>query len=270
MTSDEIIIVDNIPVDVCNQIIIQSVKYAVISIPFTFNRMDITDLTRKIANIAKGKIAEGLFRHFALTKNIPVDFNTCQTPFYQADKRDFILYGDEWDIKNNYIFHDGFTMSANDYLELPALIPDRGKWDQWSKRNEVLIPASKEVKFLFTFLKSADLKNKQKFLNIELKPEQQKFLDELYQTYKGKFQKSEPFTEDWFWNNFYKYGQGHVKFEHRPALVITGFAGNSEWKYFIESSDGINKYLNKTLVTKIKNRVATVKDLPAFVGLMRQ
>jgi hypothetical protein len=44
------------------------------------------------------------------------------------------------------------VLRSQDYLDLPALIPFRGDWDQWAKKNECLHrPETKSVCFFIFF-----------------------------------------------------------------------------------------------------------------------
>ena len=156
MFENEVIVVNRIPHSEYRIIVVHALEYAILSIPFTYDRMEIPDLQRKILNIAKGKIAEGLFQYFCTQNDIPADFKSCETPFYQADHRDFILIGKEWDIKNNFLYHQGIVLNDHHYVDLPALIPNRGNWDQWGKR---LIQKSNQTSatgFVFTYLNHKD------------------------------------------------------------------------------------------------------------------
>ena len=74
----------------------KSVSYALISLPYTINRMRLRDIQSRITNIVEGKISEKLFIHFCEQNEIPVQTEKCQTPFYLPDKRDFILGREEW------------------------------------------------------------------------------------------------------------------------------------------------------------------------------
>ena len=55
-----------------DRLVSTSVQYAVISLPYTINRMDLRDPISRITNIAKGKISEKLFIHFCHVNDIPV------------------------------------------------------------------------------------------------------------------------------------------------------------------------------------------------------
>ena len=94
----------------------ESVRYSLISLPYTINRMNLLDIESRITNIAKGKISEKIFLHFCDLNEIPVKTKNCETPFYLPDKRDFILGREEWDIKNNFLRHDGDILLTEDYL----------------------------------------------------------------------------------------------------------------------------------------------------------
>ncbi len=128
-----------------NRFIVDSVRYAIISLPYTINRMSLRDIQSRITNIAKGKISEKLFLHFCDQNEIPVQTEKCKTSFYEPDKRDFILGREEWDIKNNFLRHDEAILSSGQYLKLPALIPNRGNWDQWSKKDKCRQATGSEV-----------------------------------------------------------------------------------------------------------------------------
>ena len=188
MNESEIIIVDGIPNEEYDKLIETCVRYAIISLPFTVDRMRIPDERARALNIAKGKIAENLFEFFCNSNNIVANFKICSTPFWTVDNRDFTLNNDEWDIKNNFIYHNGDLLTQYNYTDLPALVPNRFNGDQWTKRLIKQFPASNDVDFLFTFLKGTDLTNGQRgeyFLEILISDEQVSFLRGLYTKYKG-------------------------------------------------------------------------------------
>ena len=77
MNENEVIIVDGISNADYDSLIMDCVKYAIISLPFTVDRIGLHDSEKRALNIAKGKIAEATFiqilifaqRHFGpLTK----------------------------------------------------------------------------------------------------------------------------------------------------------------------------------------------------------
>lgn len=291
MIEKDIVIVDGI-IDADYDALIEScVKYAIISLPFTVDRMAIPDEKQRALNIAKGKIAESLFQYFCNKNQIFPDFNTCSTPFWTVDNRDFLLNGIEWDIKNNFIYCPNNLYHGN-YIDLPALIPNRFNGDQWTKRDERLIANSNGVNYLFTFLKNASLVNGQRtneFLEIVLTQGQQNFIRNLYAQYKGLPQKSLPYTEDWFWSEMSKLGTHELfKLNFRPQLVITGYADSSLWqnfkdtgpydrhnnwqtfrqpRWYTKTAKGSCNFLNGTLWTTITNSTLPVENLKAFIDL---
>lgn len=269
MQENEVIIVNGLPEHTYRQIVEKAIGYALISIPFTFNRITLDRLEQRIMNIAKGKTAEYIFRFFCLKNNVPADFETCATPFYKSDKRDFILAGAEWDIKNNFIYHkrDGLTEDQR-YTSLPALVPCSYAGDQWDKRAHVCFENSGELRFLFTFLKNADEKGKQKsFFELLLTAEQKNFLTNLYRQYEGnRSPKEEPFTEASFLQQL-NFTTTNFHLHHHPHLVITAWAGKDHWHLFKESGEGPRTYSEGLLKTRINNRVAMVQELPSFLSL---
>lgn len=293
MKKNEVIIVDGIPQHIYDSLINACVKYAIISVPFTINRMAIADHKKRALNIAKGKIAEHLFQYFCEINHIPVDFKSCETEFWTVDNRDFILDGKEWDIKNNFIYTENEVFKGN-YTDLPALIPNRFKGDQWSKRLHQKLLGTNGVVFLFTFLRNAT-KNRQGesgFLEINLTDSQLELLRTLYAKYGGIAQTKEPFSEERFWEEMNKRGQQPLfRLNSRPHLVITGYADadlwnqfrdtgpndvDGNWKDFLKpfwyskAATGSCSFLEGTLWTKITNATLPVFFLKPFSGLFPQ
>ena len=262
MRENEVIIVNSIPDEEYDKIIINSVKYAIISLPFTIDRMELKNIYDRIRNIAKGKIAEGVFNFFCKANRINVDDSQCVTPFFKRDRRDFILSNYEWDIKNNFVKHPGQLFSGN-YTELPALIPNRYKHDQWSKRDELFHDGLKGVRFLFSFMK------KRTIYAIELSNKQQNFVRRLYKRFQGHPQDNMPFSIKDFWEIMKDKNEGkefEVKIVDRPYLVITGYAGQKEFGLFREH-DKYSSYLKGAFRTKINNQGTLIRNLPSFASL---
>jgi len=291
MSESEVIIVDSIPEDVYFSLIEKCVRYAVVSLPFTVDRMKIGDETQRIRNIAKGKIAEMLFQCFCNANNIPLDFAACATEFWKVDKRDFLLNGDEWDVKNNFIYTPGELLNG-DYVNLPALVPNRFYGDQWSKRTKNLLAGTNGICFLFTFLKNATI-NKgirgDEFLEIYLTSEQKKFLSNLYSTYKGASMNARPYHESWFWEMMGQIELSKIyRLNFRPHLIITGYADKNIWEnfrdtgpsdthnhwqhhletpWYYKTPKGSCNFMHGTLWTTITNATLPVSALQSFSGL---
>jgi hypothetical protein len=300
MQENEVIIVDGISPVAYDAIISDAVSYAIISLPFTVNRMGISSETKRALNIAKGRIAEGLFRHFCLQNRIDADFETCTTPYWTVDKRDFLFQGREWDLKNNFIALRGKGMGFR-YAHLPALVPNRfspdkdhpNRADQWHKRLLREFSQSAGVAYLFTFLKEAELEDgdrKNPFLEIRLSEEQVKLIRELYNKFGGKIQQKEPYPEDRFWEAISKRGEEQLfVLNERPPLIITAYATEEHWHLFrnigpadsgsnykdylgngwySKNSAGACNFMDHTLRTRITNATVPVSYLPSFLSLV--
>jgi hypothetical protein len=291
MNENEVIIVDSIPDNEYDSVIEKCVKYALISLPFTVDRMAIPNEKQRALNIAKGKIAEELFKCFCRANNIQPDFDSCSTEFWTIDNRDFIINQNEWDIKNNFIYTETDLLDGN-YTNLPALVPNRFNGDQWSKRAHNLIAGTNGVAFLFTYLKNASLNNGTRgfeFLEINLSNNQQNYLRELYGEYRGNPQTSEPFSEGLFWEEMAKRGNMNFYTLHfKPYLIITGYANSSNWqqfrdtgpydrnnnwqtylqpRWYTKTAKGSCNFMNGALWTTITNATLPVSQLNSFFSL---
>ncbi len=300
MTEDEVIIVDGIPDKEYDAIVNECIRYAIISKPFTIRRIDKQTILQAIINIFKGKIAEAIFQFFCRSNNIILDWDTCATPFWQIDKRDFILNGYEWDIKNNYLFHSLDMLGSYRYIDLPCLIPNRFNpgpkrpGDQWYTRNEIMNPSInlQGASYIFSFLKAADLqygKRGIEFYRSCITEKQLNFIDQLEKYYKGIPVDSEPFTEKWFWQIIdSKGGSNYIQLNFRPYLIITGYANSNHWHYFKDTGPfdrdnnwrtyirptwynktytGSCNFMNGTLWTTITNATVPASYLPSFSSI---
>lgn len=267
----EVIIVNGIDKDTYLNICREAVEYAIISIPFTYNRMGVRGLKRKISNIAKGKLAEALFFYFCESNQISINRAIGETPFYMPDKADFVFGNAEWDIKNNFIYHKGNYLFKKYYKWLPALIPDKSSRDQWSKRNQTTISKSFDKKYLFTFLKASDsMDDRKQLIDINLSENQEKFLNELYQKFKNNRRPKElPLEESAFWNQFYKGANRAVLFKLQafPQLIITGYASAVHWHHFKDSGES-RIWNNGLMRTVINNSYSRIHKLPSFASLV--
>ena len=230
--------------------------------------MGLKDINRQIFNIAKGKLAEGLFKFFCEKNEITADFQSCETPFYQIDRRDFLLDENEWDQKNNFIYHDGELLTKHHYTNLPALVPNRpNRRDQWQKRNDHYFQTTRSVKFLFTFLRASD-KNRSggNLFSINLSAKQNAYLHRLNNKYKGLPQKEKPFSENDFWKEMTYLKDDKISFRlnEKPALIITAYADKSHWDLFFDTKN--KNFLDGTLITKIRNKTCYLNQLPSFLS----
>ena len=263
----------------------EAVRYALISLPFTIDRMNLKNPRRQIKNIAKGKIAEKYFKDYAQKNGIKINFNSCTTPFWQVDKRDFKLANKEWDLKNNFIYHD---QNFNSFLNLPALIPNRHSKDQWDTRNETVHHDTTGVNFLFTFMKGAPLIDGSRgryFFDIDINQSQIKWINSLVKKYQGKPKNNQPFNKDDFWEKINSKGPKVAAIQNFvPKLIITGYSCKEYWDKFRDTGPysqnnyknyngnwyrkvGRNdslKFLNGEIWTTITNATVPVEYLPSF------
>lgn len=240
-------------------------RYALLSVPFTVNRMSLKSLERRIENILKGKLAEFMMEDFCKSQAVHADFKSCSTPFYQIDNRDFLLDGYEWDIKNNYLSLEDNHFDGIDHL--PALVPDRFDGDQWSKRN-ALEHDSNGVRFLFSFMIKEMGKGRRRnhMLKIQLSSTHMDFLKRLSTEYKGLPRKEAPFEEDWFWKEWKELSEPDQKplmsVNFDSPLLVAGWAGNEHWDQF-EKKDPMT-FANGVIRTRIDNRVLDSAKLSTF------
>lgn len=287
MSQDEAIIVKSFSKDIYHSISYQALNYALISIAFTYNRMEKSDLNTRISNITKGKIAEGLFNNYCFENGIKLDFQSCATPFWMADMRDFLWLGGEWDIKNNFIYCSDSDFDHFDYTLLPALIPNKNDHDQWSKRNETYHLQSKFTAYVFTFMRLKP--DEKQFFDLNISDEQYEFISSIASKYKNIAVSEIPFAERWFFDQFLNMGPKELlTLYYYPELIITSCANVRYWSLFKDTSiedchyqdfssdqnwyqktDKIIKFLNGVLVTKIRNKTCPVGLLPSFNRIVR-
>ena len=252
-----------------NRVVREAIDYALLSIPFTFDRLGNRNLTKNITNIAKGKFAENYFYDFCASSKIILDIDSLTTPFYQADKKDFLFKGIEWDLKNNYLQHDGDSLLDQDYIEQLALIPNRGPWDQWSKRQALHSQNALGTGYIFTFMKKSDLTTSGEFLRIKMNLDQKNFLLDLYETYQGKHQYKSPYEDVAFWNKFHNLGPTYeFEMPNFPDLIITGIALKEDFPKFstFKPSDVKSHYL-RTIIENMGTPIRELRSFRDFAGL---
>lgn len=275
--------------DNINNAIEKSLKYAIISLPFTINRMNLS-IADRIKNIAKGKLAEYLFYDYCLYNNIPINVDDCTTPFWTIDKRDFIFLEYECDLKNNYFWDVDLNQYTNNELiiRLPALVPNKHKNDQWGKRNEKFF--NKNVMFIFTFIKNGKIVNGERrdtTFSVNLTKTQEDFIMHLCREYQGYSLNNSPYDENWFWQKF-----GNINYivheESDFTLYITAYSTNEHFdlfkntngqfthknyinypfpSWYTQSHNGA-KFLNGAIYTKIVNATVPLILLPSFKSLL--
>ena len=267
MNSDQVIFNKIEDSSLYDQLLAQAIDYAILSIPFTFDRMGIRDLKKKIINIAKGKFAENLFFHFLSANKINFDNQMTNTPFYSIDKRDFILKNIEWDIKNNFLIHENETLKPDEYIKLLGLIPYRGDWDQWGKRNIKYFPNTTSCGYVFTFMQKKQSKNDQDFFDLKYTFKQEMFLRDLYEKFQGKQQPISPYESKWFWHSFESLGGTYkLNCNYRPQMVITAIALPDAFSKFdlYKPSQVTGKYM-RTIIPNMGIPIGSLDSFKEFV-----
>ncbi len=264
MLANDIIIIDNIPKRIQDGMVNKAINYALLSISFTYNRMDLDKLANRIQNITKGKIAELMFHFFMQKNQLGVNFSSCQTPFYLPDKRDFLMGEYEWDIKNNFV-RSANILSPEQLVELPALIPNRpaSKYftDQWEKRTEMKHSTSQGARYVFTFMERP-VRND--FIDVHIHPNLKLFFERIKKEFPYLKKDQAPFTESWFWNEMSKVDFPTYELKQTLRLYITSWAGVEHFKYFYDT-EKLN--FDQLIYTLIKNKTIKVHRLPSFASL---
>lgn len=245
-----------------NAMLTKAYHYALLSVPFTVNRMAFSQLQVRINNIVKGKLAEYYVQAFCEKQQIEADFKACETPFYQVDRRDFLLKGFEWDIKNNYLSK---APGEQEFMQLYGLIPDRFNGDQWSKRG-VLHHKSEGVRYLFTFMLKEQIIDRQRkpLFSIQLADAHLQALADMCARYGGKTQKMAPFSASVFWQHLHSLHPQKplIQAHFVSPLYIAGWCGSDHWKQFSILPSG--KIAGGLMRTRIQNRALALPHLNLF------
>lgn len=287
MQENEVIIVDAIPYEKYIQLGRQAARYAIISSAFTYDRMEKHDILKRIINITKGKLAEGLLYFFCKENNIHLDYLACTTPFWVPDARDFLFLNGEWDVKNNFIYASDHEFKTINLTELPTLVPSKNSKDQWFKKDKLHFDQSKFGAFLFTFMR---LKPNQKdFFNIAFTADQLKFLEDVGHRFHNTAHSKMPFLESWFWTELPSFDlEKQMHIHYYPELIITACANPRYWHLFLDTgphctdnnysetilprwyeivSEKFVRFMAGIMVTTITNKTCPVSLLPSFFSL---
>lgn len=237
-----------------------SLQYALLSKPFTYNRIG-RPLEEGVVNIAKGKFSEYLFRKLCKTAfRLELDVNSCQTPFWKRDQRDFLLAGREWDIKS--IFLHACPPDLN-FDDCPALIPNKSDSDQWSTRSHKFFPdLPLSPGYVFMFIGPIRF-------SLRLSRSQSSFLSDLCKLHNEREAQKEPFSEDWFNCHFPDRDALRLQVDHVPVVAIGGAASRDQWQLFVDQPVGPIKVSGlKVYQTAIWNKSCRSGDLPTFIDLV--
>lgn len=255
------ILLNGIPPEIISRIGNEAIKYAFFSLPFTVNRMQIQQPEQRLLNIFKGKVAEGIFLEFLKCQQFIADSSTCETPYFQPDRRDFMLNDYEWDLKNNFVNTDQLLYVAKN--ELPALVPDRYQGDQWSKRLQLASAKSKGLIYVFTFMPQY-ASEKIPLLQCFIDEDQKKTINMMCDHWNNQHPLSAPYSETELNTLFFnkRKPEACYKFQNQPTMLITAIAGLNQWNLF--KCQKPQSFANGLIKTKIQNRFCPVNDLPDF------
>lgn len=252
------VILDQIDPDAVRDAKQSALAYALVSKPFTYNRMRLP-IGKCVENIAKGKFAESLVVSLLKQGGLAIDVDSCQTPFWLRDRRDFLFGKYEWDIKSLFLHR---LPPNGRFDECPALVPNKSPSDQWATRDIRYVPAAIAGPcYLFVFFGPIDFR-------IELSKRQEDFLSKLCVQYREVEASSEPFDIEWFLDEFPSLDQVSMDLSTSPVLAVTGVATSREWERFAPRLpgpvlvDGVVVYR-----TAIENMSCRAGDLPSFSSI---
>lgn len=231
-------------------------RYALISLPWTVNRMayapDKHGMERRLRNIILGKLPEYLMPVIFRDYGLFFDATAGETDFWKRDNFDFLLtingHKEEWDLKCLTLSFN--KMKSDDWLKLPALIPDRHKHDQWAKRNTTIRSDSFCKRYLFAYMDTPRL-------NIRLN-------DEQTGMYRSMIAAPERFKRQ---DDFILRSLGDIAFDidiNILRLVLSAVAGPNEWSLFKTIPANSNLGL---IHTRIQNKGTAIAGLPSFLKI---
>lgn len=249
----------NISDDKFNKAINHSLKYATISLPWTINRMAYKSqkkgIEKRLRNIVLGKIPEYVLWDFFKGCNLKVVSGAGETDYWEKDNFDFLLEingnKEEWDVKSLSI--DFTKLEKNDWMRLPALIPNRHKKDQWSKRKKIYLENSNCKRYIFVYLKNPGLK-------ISLSEEQLAAFKDIFDN--QKYYQSQA---DYILRKI-----GKIKLDYKKrdnCLVVSAVAGIEEFNLFKEIEMG-TLFCGDLIKTRIENMGVEVGKLPSFLEIV--
>lgn len=264
-----ILISKRIPHHDYDRILRKSVHYAVLSYPFTQQRVEWRLIKNKIHRIAKGHFARSLFRYLAEQSDWPLQFRGSHH-FFQAKLYDFEALDLEWHIIHQFIHHPPHQLAAEKYAALPALIPNRYPGDLWDRRNLVYRETMKASAFIFTFMRENEVyRRHHSFFDFSLMPDHILFLKELRNAYGNERIKDQPFEQQWFWDEMdQRGGPIGLTVYRRPPLVLSGMASTRQFPLFAAEHAKFQDYENGTLYSLIPNFQCEIKQLPSFYELI--
>lgn len=227
--------------------IAKSVIYAVLSVPYTYDRKgcgnSVDGIRERIRNIAKGKVGEYLFLAYCKANGISLVKGETETPFWRYDRGDFIIGNRVIDIKNNYLW-GGSEIVNDEIMEFPALVPK----DQYRTG----------MTYVFTFI------NDSHFFDIDLSDDVLDSISQLNEGCCGRQIGHRPsyFVSErlYFEDLFGRFGkQKIVRIFRHPPLIVAGCADSGTEMNNIHPMTF--KFETGTIRTVIENKMTLVKNL---------
>lgn len=259
----------------------KEVEKAMISFPFWANRRRIKNVNFGIHTFLKDILHHHLFSLFAEEQNLNLNFKTGERSFQHDADFDFSFGNTAWHIQNSFVQHRK-PLKAEEYVYLPALIPNHFKNDNWGKRNEK--PEGLEsTGYVFTFL-NEDPNNNKPLFDLEINKGIIAFLNTLKLKYAERNLENPLYSENWFWNEFLKISEiPKIKVNKTPTLVIAGVAQENHFGYFADTDEKANlcyrlyrgrwyenieggglSFCNGLIQTQIKNATCPMAALGSF------
>ena len=216
----------------------KEVETALVSFPFWASREKIKNVKFGLHNYLIKSLPKVLFNLFAKEQNLSLDFKAGKRAFPNNPVFDFSFENTAWHIQNNFV-QNPKPLHAEEYVYLPALIPNRFKNDNWSKRDKFL-EGYKNTGFLFTFL-SEDSDKTNPLFDLAMDYRTLNFLSALKSKNEDRNPKETPYSESWFWSEFLKISEiPQVTLNTIPTLVIAGVAQENHFGYFADTDEKAN------------------------------
>ena len=257
---------------------------ALISFPFWANRKKIKNVKFGIHNFLKNRLSKNLFALFAEEQSLKLDFKAGDRLFSHSPLFDFSFGNTAWHIQNSFV-QNPKPLPAEEYVYLPALIPNNFKNDSWSKRNDKPEGLG-DTGYLLTFLNEDTDKTKSLF-DLHIDHGIINFLNTLKLQYEDQNTRKSPYSETWFWNEFLKIGEiPKIRLNTIPTLVIGGVSQERHFGYFADTDEKANlcyrlyrgkwyenmeegglSFCKGLIQTKIKNATCPMAALGSFASV---
>lgn len=259
-----------------DEVLQEALRNVLLSLPFVDSFHLFNNKKALIESLMLNRIPAVLFKLFAEEHNLNIQSSTSN--FWQKPVFDFLYHKTAFKIMHQWVETEN-NLAPEEYLYLPALIPNRFEDDIWQKRIELSDRVEKN-EFLFTFMH----RKRETLTDIKISSEILKFLSAVATKY-GKWEgRNKPYCENVFWSAFAEKGElPNVSLAFIPKLIIAGVAGENEFSFFADTDDKTNhayrlyhsrwyeierggglSFCNGLIQTRIKNATCPMEALPSF------